>query len=294
MKINRSILKEPMTVGFSGGIDSVCLLYWLISNGYDVSAIHVNHNINENSNKWADFCQDFCYEYDISYLEFNVHVPKTGNLEQEARRIRYDCFKKVEENIVLAHHADDQQETVFLKLIRGSGIHGLTGMKEEINIDSIPIIRPMLNTTRKEIMKYATDHNLLWNEDPSNLDNKNDRNFLRNVVLPVINDRFSHFYSSLNRSLDSLREDHEILEEIAMNDEQTIEYKTGWDIRKVNDLSDARIKNVLKHKLRNIGYYNYSHSILNEFVKIIRGNNPNAKSKFPFGHQRGYVFLFHY
>ena len=289
MKINKFLLDVPMlTVGLSGGCDSICLLHWLINNGYSVDAVHVNHNINENSKIWAEFCHNFCNENDITYYEFDVNVNNNGNLENEARKVRYDCYKTVGRNIILAHHMDDQQETIMLKLLRGSGIHGLIGMREVNIINGVSIIRPMLKTTRKEIKEYAEKHKLSWIEDPSNSDNKNDRNFLRNVVLPIINERYSRFYSSLNRSLDSLRDDYEILEEIAITDEKY----TKWDIRKLNELSDARIKNLLKYKLRVKNYYNFSHSILNEFVKIVRCNNPNAKSKFPFGYQRGYMFNF--
>lgn len=294
MKINPSILNhEKLTVGFSGGRDSVALLHWLHANNYNIDAIHINHNINPNSNAWATFCKNFCNSYNIPITIIDGNITQFGsNIENAARELRHQSFSKIKNPIVLAHHAKDQIETFLFKLFRGAGIEGLTCMKETQLINDQLIIRPMLSINRSEIINYISEHGLGWVEDSSNYDNSFDRNYIRNKLIPIILEKFPAFNQNLPKVIESLNEANTLLNDLAEIDEQYVYSRTGWDIHKLNELTDQRIKNLLKYQLRKIKYYKYSYSILNEFIKIVRNNNPNAHSMFPFGHQRGYIFTF--
>ena len=299
MLIDESILNHPkITVGFSGGVDSVVLLHWLYNNGYNVEAIHVNHNINPKSREWATFCRVFCDEYSIPITIIDGDISPFGsNIENAARELRHQSFAKVDGPIVLAHHTKDQIETFLFKLFRGAGIEGLTCMKSYQIIKGKEILRPMLSVDRNDIIKYAEKYDLEWVEDPSNADTTYDRNFIRNNLIPAILKRFPAFIKNILHVINSFNESVLLLDDLAkMDAHKCLDDDRGWDIRKLNELSDQRLKNMVKWYLRLIGEYTYSHTTLNEFVKAVRNCNPNAKTIIMFGDmcikQRGYSFAF--
>lgn len=295
MKINTSILtNSKMTVGFSGGRDSVALLHWLKKHGYNVEAVHVNHNINPKSGAWAHFCQTFCDSHDIPIIIESGNVSDFGsNMENAARELRHSVFSTIDGPIILAHHAKDQEETFFFKLFRGAGIEGLTCMKIDQSINGKTILRPMLSVSRKDINDYVMEHGLGWVEDPSNADSTYDRNFIRTKLIPLILERFPTFSQNLARVMDSLSEAQDLLGDLAKIDQgYVLTNDRHWDIRKLNELHDHRLKNLMKWQLRMFGEFTYSHTTLTEFIRIVRNCNPNAKSRIVFGKtvltQRGF------
>ncbi len=127
---------QRIIVGFSGGLDSVVLLHLLAMARtqyvFDLSAIHVHHNLSQNADKWADFCLDFCENWKIPLIikYVKVNSEKLG-VEAAARAARYAVFREYAGDVLaLAHHRDDQVETFFLAALRGSGIRGLAAMAE--------------------------------------------------------------------------------------------------------------------------------------------------------------------
>ncbi len=196
---DNDLLKENdrVLVAFSGGPDSTALLYLLIKLkskiAFDISAVHVNHNIRkEEALKDEKFCKKFCEKYKITLHIVSENIPllakkeKTG-IEETARNFRLKSFEKLcnEYNynkIAMGHHADDQVETVLFRLFRGSGRTGLKGM----SIKRDKIIRPLLETKRTEILDYLKKHKIKYIEDSSNFENYYQRNFIRNELIPVI------------------------------------------------------------------------------------------------------------
>lgn len=194
--INNNLIDVNGTVlvGFSGGADSVSLLYALKKLGYNVLALHVEHGIRgEEALQDALFAKNFCKENGIPFYVEHINVPefakKNGfSLETAARIERHRIFneysKKFQCPIALAHNKNDQAETVLMHLLRGSGLNGLTGMKYA----SDNVIRPLLDVSRDEIEVFNAKNNLSFVTDSTNLSNDYTRNKIRNKVIPYLNE----------------------------------------------------------------------------------------------------------
>lgn len=185
-----------VALAFSGGRDSVALMDLLLSAKVDFFAVHVEHGIRgADSLRDAEFAVSFCAERGVECRVFHVDAPEYAaacglTLEQAARELRYDVFKKLLEDdscdfVALAHHADDQTETVLMRIFRGTGIKGLRGMSE----CSGAYIRPLLGVPRAEIDAYVAERGLPYVEDETNSDENFTRNFLR-AELKRIKERF--------------------------------------------------------------------------------------------------------
>lgn len=199
---------EVIGVACSGGRDSISLLHYLNSIkselDCDVVAINVDHSIRPTSALDTEFVMQFCKTNHIRAYKFKVEALKVATeekltVEQAARKVRYGVFKSVidkglVDKIALAHHANDQAETILLNIIRGAGLSGAKGM-EPVR-DGI-YIRPLLNTPREEIMSYIDMNNLEYVDDETNSDNEYSRNYIRNVVMPTLRKKFHQVDKSL-------------------------------------------------------------------------------------------------
>ena len=182
-------------VALSGGADSLVLLNELkkLQNEKDFNliAIHINHNVQKDSEKWKTICENFCIKNEIKFVAHSLKQKKnmSSNLEKKLRDERYRFFEKtLEKNSILfmGHHLDDLIETFFLRALRGSGIEGLSSIPKERAVGKGKLIRPFLNIPKSEILAKAKKDKLKFIKDPSNKDISFDRNYLRNKVLPEI------------------------------------------------------------------------------------------------------------
>ena len=199
--------KEKIGVACSGGIDSMSLLHFLFTNkdlfNIEVFAINVDHLIRENSKFDSEFVEKYCKENKIKLYKFKVDclsIAKKDKLgiEESARKARYKVFdtlleKKVVDKIAIAHHSQDQVETIMLNLFRGSGLSGITGM-EPIRDN---YIRPFLTTKKQDILSYANMNNIPFVEDETNLDTEYSRNLLRNKILPLVKQNWPSFENNI-------------------------------------------------------------------------------------------------
>ena len=192
---------EIIGVACSGGRDSISLLHFLNSIkeelDCEVVAVNVDHGIRATSALDTEFVMQFCKDNHIRAYKFKAEALKVAKeekltLEQAARKVRYGIFETVikkglVDKIALAHHLNDQAETVLLNIVRGAGLNGARGM--EPTRDGI-YIRPMLTTPREEIMAYIDENGLEFVDDETNKDNSYSRNYIRNVVLPDLRKHF--------------------------------------------------------------------------------------------------------
>lgn len=196
-------------IGFSGGADSTVLLHALVhafgtvnkgsdeSSSPEIIALHVHHGLNAHADDWLVHCQKFCDGLNIRFLSVRVILTQKASVENAAREARYKAFAQYIESddvLMLGHHQGDQAETVLFRLFRGSGIKGLGAMKlkstREFDDTSLQLVRPLLNCSKNVILNYAQEHNLTWVEDATNEENSVDRNFIRNQILPLIENRW--------------------------------------------------------------------------------------------------------
>ncbi len=212
----RDLLKERLdafsdtrrfVVAYSGGADSHSLLHMLVSLGLpqEILALHVNHALSANADYWQLHCESVCRDLNVNFCAEPARVQRDGSgLENAARQARYDIFAHhvgPGDVLLMAHHADDQIETFFLRFLRGAGVRGLGGMPEWRAIGDGCLFRPWLAYSRADIRTYAQEQGLVWIEDESNADVQFDRNYLREAVLPVLQARWPQAGLSIARSM---------------------------------------------------------------------------------------------
>lgn len=197
-------------VALSGGCDSISLLHALVQIRdelpcRDIAAVHINHGLQAASDDWQQHCQTVCQDWGIPLQtkSLSLMIPKGDSPEAYAREQRYAAmasYLKQGDMLLLAHHQDDQAETLLLQLLRGSGPRGLAGMPAIVEQAHGWTARPLLGVTRDEIVRYARQANLVWHDDPSNSDVRYDRNYVRHHVLPALLTRWPGATTTLSRA----------------------------------------------------------------------------------------------
>lgn len=233
MKIKYSLLEhvasscsddwQNICVGLSGGVDSVVLLYLLkqLNPEINLTAIHINHGISPNADEWALFCQRFC-----SYLNVPLHIEKINlnrsggeSLENLARIARYNILlQSTAEVVALAHHQNDQVETILSQLLRGSDLHNIAAMEKTSQKQDKILWRPLLDISRAQIEEYAALLKLKYITDESNFDTTFLRNFVRHDVLPLLTEWDNNIISKLLNFNGQLQRTLAITDEVGVVD----------------------------------------------------------------------------
>ena len=204
--LNRLASYQTLFVGFSGGLDSTVLLHNLACQpelASKISAVHIHHGISRYADDWQAHCQSFCDSLSIPLIVCRVAVGTLSNIEEQARKARYAAFITLigaQDGLLLAHHADDQAETVLLHLFRGAGVDGLAAMPAIKSLGKGALIRPYLSHSRVSLEAYASVHQLSWVDDDSNQDSLFSRNYLRHQVMPLLRARWPGVVGNLVRT----------------------------------------------------------------------------------------------
>ena len=190
----------PVVVALSGGVDSTVLLHTLVElrdAGFvrSLSAVHVHHGLSTNADFWAEHCRTQCQQWSVPCVieRVSVGAGDGDGIEQAARTLRYQVFEQhLPEGgcLLQGHHQDDQAETLLFRLFRGSGLDGLAGIPQQRPLGDGVLFRPLLSVSRRTIEAYATKWGLDHIEDESNLDQRFSRNYLRQNLIPEIEQRW--------------------------------------------------------------------------------------------------------
>jgi tRNA(Ile)-lysidine synthase len=212
-----------VVLGLSGGADSVALLHILHRLGCPLTVAHLNHCIRgAEADGDEAFVKGLCAKLGLECVTQKTDVPalareKGISLEMAAREARHAFFRskvkslKSKALIALAHHADDQLETFFLRAARGTGSSGLSGMRPLQMLAPLQIIRPMLGIRRAEIIQWLENEKIEWREDATNTDETISRNFVRHQLLPLFGKLNERAAENLLRTMDILREEDDFL-----------------------------------------------------------------------------------
>ena len=247
---------QSVLVTLSGGADSVALLRALLEAGCHCHAAHCNFHLrSDESMRDEQFVRDLCTRLGVplTVKDFDVAVWQQthgGSVEMACRELRYAWFEQERERrqcgvIAVAHHADDQIETFFLNLLRGTGIKGLTGM----NRLSGHIWRPLLAVSRQDILDYLSEIGQGYVTDSTNAQNDYRRNRLRNIVLPIIEQQFPHSAERILDTIDNLKQDSELLAALVSNAIPNV-----WHIDIQRLLGRDQAPTLLYHRLRHLGF----------------------------------------
>jgi len=277
--------KKKIYIAFSGGIDSSVLVDILGKNAsklkLNITVIHVNHNISSNSLIWMKHCKEFCSKLGLNFISEEVNIISSGGgIESAARKARYKIFNKYlnnEEQILTAHHMNDVTETIFLRLLRGTGIDGLSGLEKSRKLGKGLLIRPFLEVSKKEIEEYAKENDINYIFDETNKDNEYDRNFLRNEIFPKLDARWNDFSSRVFKMSKITNERNNNFFELLNNN-------YGYlinNVIKIKDLKNLNIditKEIIRTSIKNENISIPNSRVLDEIIKTFILSNPTSKS----------------
>ena len=212
-----------IVVGYSGGLDSTVLLSALARAGLaeKVLAVHVNHGLSENADAWQGHCQRICKKLGVQFIAVKAELFARDNLEARARDARRRLLIEqvgAHDQLWLAHHQNDQAETLLLRLLRGAGTRGLAGMAPLRQWQGITLLRPLLHVSRASLEQLAELWQLDWVEDDSNQSERFNRNYLRHSVLPLLTARWPATTQRFAAASERLSDDAELLNYLADED----------------------------------------------------------------------------
>lgn len=271
-------------IACSGGRDSMALLFACQQLQLPIHVIHINHKLQKISDNWQQFVEAYCHKHRIDYDSVCIdwqsqqvyaadstisHEQQVGTQqvneqqinEQQARTARYHAIIQIAgENaiVALAHHANDQVETLLMNLCQGTGLAGLTGMtafavQHEFG-KPIWLWRPLLGVTRDEISDFVAAQHIPFVDDPTNFGVANQRAFLRNQILPLLDERFHKVVQNITRTQQNLTEAQRIVDDQYQQDLALCQCSNGWTshqqclhIPNLKSLSQARRFNLLHH-----------------------------------------------
>ena len=205
----------------SGGCDSVSLLFLLHELKEEklltLYAVHVNHGLRESAAQDEAYCIRLCSDLKIPLIVYREDAAayaaeKRLSVEEAGHTLRYQHFLETArifdlDTILTAHHRDDQAETLLLNLFRGSGLSGLAGIAPQRKLtEGITLIRPLLSFSRQQLEEYLKEEGVSWREDESNRNEAYSRNYIRNRLLPEIEERFPNASERIASAASFIRE----------------------------------------------------------------------------------------
>ena len=274
---------NPIAVAFSGGLDSTTLLDAAVrcAGQSHIVALHIHHGLSPNADAWAAHCHAFARALGVRFASRQVDVVREGgeSLEAAARDARYRaldalCAEHGATTLWLAHHADDQAETVLLQLLRGAGVAGLAAMApQRADGLSVPRVRPLLNLLRAQLEHYAHQRDLRWIDDESNADTRYARNALRHDVLPALAVHFPGFRDALARTASHAASAQRLLDDLARIDLQSAARAAddnALSLPALLALDDERAINLLRYWMRAVGLQAASAARIGEILRQVR------------------------
>ncbi len=278
--LNALAIRPPHTrewcVAYSGGVDSTVLLHAASraarTHGIELRAVHVNHGVQDAAAEFEQHCAAVCAQWGIA-LERRVCTvarEKGSSLEAQAREARYQVLRDYATAgalVLLAHHQDDQAETLLLQMLRGAGPAGAGAMPSVRDWGEAQLARPLLHLPREVLEAYATRYELAFVEDPSNQELRYNRNFLRHEVAPVLRKRWPAFAANLSRAARHQAHAARLLRERAQED---LAYSDGMSVRVLEDLSEDRVFNLLRFWIAQHGHEVPSERRLHHWWRVVR------------------------
>lgn len=243
---------DTVLVALSGGADSVALLRLLLDDGQPVAAVHCNFHLRgEESDRDEQFCRALCERLGVTlhveHFDTAAEARQSGeSIEMAARRLRYALFDRLCEEhnyavVVVAHHRDDNVETILLNIVRGTGLKGLTGIRYYRG----NVVRPLLNVTHERLLNYLQKIGQDYIVDSTNADTHFKRNFVRHRVLPLLRELNPSFDTALMRLVDHVFDAKEVLLDVTSKEHKraftTVPHGVDVDLTELHYRASFRI-----------------------------------------------------
>jgi len=274
----KNILAEAssVVVGFSGGADSSLALH--VTNDYlkeinassKLLAVHVNHLSQNDSKTWEQHCAEVCKALSIEFKAFQKRVDIKGEgFEAAARKVRQEIFASFGANnvVVLGHHLDDQVETVLFRMLRGTGMKGLSGMNRMSTFAGKVILRPLFALTKSDIFKILNDRSIKFITDNSNEDNAYSRNYIRNLIVPKILERWPAGSKNIARMTQLVRQQSDLLTKLLEDNLKDVSDESGLSIEGLKQYDAFHRSELIRMWLDRNGYASPNENQMKEIEK---------------------------
>ena len=290
--LERLLKKDDIVVvGTSGGPDSMCLLHLLSELKFNVKVIvaHVNHKLRKESEIESDFVKDYALKHNFIFEYMEIKEYNHDNLESEARCKRYDFFNKLcvkyKANFLMtAHHGDDLVETILMRIVRGSSLNGYGGFRRESDMDSYKLIRPLIEVTKADILKYMDNNNYKYYVDKSNYSLDYTRNRYRADVLPflkaenpLVHLKFLKFSSEIDKASKFI---DAYVKELIIN----LKSDKGYKIKELIKLDEFLLEKVIEYILYEAydnDLYKVGYTHIKLIIKLIFSDKSNGYVNLP-------------
>lgn len=289
--IKEKLKHQKVIVACSTGVDSMTLLNIVMKAKpcEEIIVAHVNHKKREQSEEEEKYIKHFCEQNKIKCYILHLDHTENGNFQSIAREKRYNFFIEIAEKeqceyILLAHHANDNLETIIMRMLKSSSLKGYAGIEEETLYKGKILYRPLLKLSKELIVSYANENNIKYYEDESNGHLDYTRNRIRHLITPILLEENPNLYEAINYYSDTLHEASQIIEKMEIDfisnnvDKTNINNKITYTIN-INDyitLSDYLKKQILFRLLKK---YNLSHNCIEEIMKKINSSKNTVVSK---------------
>ncbi len=296
--------EAKLVVALSGGLDSTVLLHALALHDdvrrRGLRAVHVDHGLHSDSAAWAMHCASLCAGLGIAFESVRVQVDRSGaGLEGAARSARHAALQSLlgaGDVIAFAHHLDDQAETFLLRALRASGPDGLAAMRPWRAFGAGWLWRPLLDVPRVALEAHARAHGLSWIDDPSNADDRFDRNFLRLHVLPLLRQRWPHAGAALAQAAELAGQASRLLDDEDARLLAAVRHDPATlDVAALRALDPARRARVLRRWIASLGLPPLPAQGIACIERDLLGARPDTRARFAWrdAHVRRWSGLLH-
>ena len=276
-------------LGCSGGMDSMLLLSVLSEIiPQRLHVLSVDHQLQTQSTIWSAMVADYCQQLNVPCTVIPVKV-SSGNLEAAARQARYKAFEQYlsqDDVLILAHHQQDQAETVMLRLLQGAGVGGLSAMRmidtrQQFTQDSQYFLwRPLLQTSRQKIEAFIHNQKVPYVDDPMNHDPHYDRVWCRHLLWPVLMERFPAMQDGISRTAQLMQDADDILADVLQQDWQSCvsDQADCLKLTQLNLLSAPRQRQLLSRWMQGSGIYRPAFSMVERLQHEVIAARQDASS----------------
>lgn len=289
-KINEN---STVVLSLSGGVDSM-VLYDLLKKldlNQKIICVHFNHNLRKESKFEEEQIVNMCEKDNNAIKVFNYNKTGKKNMHDSAREYRYEKLLEVAKEsdasiILTAHHEDDLVETFLFKVIRGTTLQSLSSLKKSVYYENIEIYRPLLELSKQQILDYALENNIKYFEDSSNKENAYSRNYIRNVIIPLIKDNNLMFSKNIDNLIEEMEENFNFISREVDIIYSNVVVNNRIDINRLLSLDDYLIKQVIKKFIwreYQTKTTNLKKEHLNKILLISKSNKPSLSFNLPEG-----------
>ena len=243
---------EPIIVALSGGVDSMVLFDMIYKLNKNIVIAHVNHNKRDESILEYEYIYKMAKKHNVPFEGYSIEITDNSNFHHQSRLKRYDFFLAIAQKynskkIAVAHHLDDQVETVLMRIVRGTSFKGYSGIKE-IRFDrNVAIIRPLMDVKKDEIIEYAKTNNVAYFEDVSNSEDLYTRNRFRNTIIPMLKEENPNLNNKIIQLAEYIDGADEILEEKKVEFLKEYAFHNNVSLKDFNDLNRVIKIKVIQH-----------------------------------------------